>query len=117
MVMADDEEKRHRKKKEEERKKQEQKRIQELRLKRRMRSLHDKHRERRKKDCILGMPFIMAFQGDPAGLFYCNDIPDTFELIPRTGNYKGNTPLERLKTYIRHHVVQIAKKVLIYKAS
>lgn len=112
--MSDDEEKRRKRKKEEEERK---KREQELKLKSRLRTLHDRHRERRKKDCMLGMPFVLAFQGDPAGFFYCNDLPKTFELIPRTKMYKGDTPLERLKKYMRHHVVQIAKRILIYKAA
>lgn len=109
--MSDEE--RKRRKREEERKKQ----LQKLRQLHKRRSLHDKHKERRKKDCMIGMPFIIAFQGDPTQLFYCNDFPKTWELIPRTNVFpKYMKPLERLKQYMRHHVVHIAKKVLIYKA-
>jgi len=88
-------------------------------LKRKQRSLHKKHRDRRKKDCILGMPFIMAFVGDPARLFYCADIPKTFELIPRTSMYPWlyTSPFERLQMYLNHHVTQMHGKVLIYKAA
>ena len=67
---------------------------------------------------MIGLPFIVAFQGDPAQLYYCADIPKTYELIPRTDKYpwEYNTPLARLKTYMEHHVTQIHGKVLIYKA-
>lgn len=107
------EEERKRRKREEERKKE----LQKLRQLQKRRSLHDKHKRRRKKDCMIGLPFIVAFQGDPAQLFYCNDIPRTFELIPRTSNYPRHMySLARLKQYMKHHVVHIAKKVLIYKA-
>lgn len=107
------EEERKRRKREEEKKKE----LQRLRELHKRRSLHDKHKERRKKDCMIGMPFIIAFQGDPAGLFYCNDIPDRYELIPRTSRFPRQTDmLARLKQYMKHHVVHIAKKVLIYKA-
>lgn len=86
--------------------------------KRKRRSLHKKHKDRRKKDCILGMPFIIAFEGDPARLFYCADIPKTYELVPRTSMYPWivEGPLERLKRYLDHHVTQMHSKVLIYKA-
>ena len=108
--MSTEEEKRRKKREEE-------KRRQELLQRKKYRSLHDKHRERRKKDCMIGMPFIIAFQGDPAGKFYCNDYPDTFELIPRTKQYpKYTNPFQRLKTYLKHHVTSIHRKVLIYKA-
>lgn len=108
------EEDRKRRKHEEERKKE----LQKLRELQKRRSLHRKHKERRKKDCMIGLPFIIAFQGDPAQLFYCNDIPRTFELIPRTEKYPFYmlSALDRLKQYMKHHVVHIAKKVLIYKA-
>jgi len=111
-----DEEERKRKKHEEERKKQLQ--LQALRKLQKRRSLHDKHKERRKRDCMIGMPFIIAFTGDPAGLFYCADIPQTFELIPRTSNFPNRwmQPFARLKQYLWHHVTCIAKKILIYKA-
>lgn len=86
-------------------------------LKKKRHSLHDKHKDRRKKDCILGMPFIIAFQGDPTKTYYCADYPSSFELIPRTDKYpKYSGPFKRLKTYLDHHVTQIHNKVLIYKA-
>jgi hypothetical protein len=62
------------------------------------------------------MPFITAYTGDPAMPFYCNDIRNpstgdaTYELIREEG------PFVRLKRYMKHHVVNISKKVLIYKA-
>jgi hypothetical protein len=112
------EEERRRKKREEERKKQAQRQAMEQLQRRKHRSLHDKHNERRKKDCILGMPFIVAFQGDPSKTFYCADHPETFELIPRTGRFpKYERPLARLARYLDHHVTQIHAKVLIYKAA
>ena len=116
--MKDKNKKQDQRKKEEEKKKIKQ--LQDLQLIHRRRSLHDKHKERRKRDNMIFMPFIIAFQGDPSGKFYCNDIPDTFELIPRTKNYHGlyaDKPLSRLKKYMAHHVVHIAKKVLIWKAA
>lgn len=111
--MTTDEERRRKRKREEEKKKE----LQRLRQLHKRRSLHDKHKERRKKDCMIGMPFIIAFQGDPAQKFYCNDIPNSFELIPRTSRFPMHIyPLARLKQYMKHHVVHIAKKVLIWKA-
>jgi hypothetical protein len=64
---------------------------------------------------MLHMPFIIAFQGDPAMPFYCNDVRDCdgtpiYELI------KGERNLARLKRYMAHHVTSIYAKVLIYKA-
>jgi|YelNatPaOPRAMG01_1025707.scaffolds.fasta_scaffold102993_1 hypothetical protein len=107
------------KRKREQRKKQQniRKQKQQTEFKRKYRSIHDKHRERRKKDCMIGLPFITAFQGDPARLFYCADIPDRYELIPRTNNYPDwEKPLGRLMRYLDHHITQIHNKVLVYKA-
>lgn len=103
-----------RKKKDREREKLRQ--TQELIHRRKLRTLHDRHRDRRKKDCMLGMPFIIAFQGDPARPFYCNDVHDIYgepiyELIREEG------PFVRLKRYMNHHVVSLHAKVLIYKAA
>ena len=85
---------------------------------RKKRSLHAKHKKHRKKDCIMGMPFIIAFHGDPAQLYYCADIPKTYELIPRTVKYpwQYNSSLARLKRYMEHYVTQISGKILIFKA-
>ena len=117
VMPTEEEERRRRKKREEERKRQMLKQHQELREVHKRRSLHDKHRERRKRDCMIGMPFVIAFHGDPAGKFYCNDYPDTFELIPRTSRFpKYEKPLARLARYQKHHVTSIHRKILIYKA-
>lgn len=104
------------KKKQQTRERQRVRQVQLLRKKRR--SLHDKHKDRRKKDCMIGLPFIIAFHGDPSQLFYCADIPKTYELIPRTNNYPWSWegPLARLMRYLDHHVTQIHNKVLIWKA-
>jgi hypothetical protein len=64
---------------------------------------------------MMGMPFVTAYMGDPAMPFFCNDIRDihgnaTYELIKKEG------PFVRLKRYMKHHVVNISKKILIYKA-
>jgi len=122
--MTDEEE---RKKRDKERKEKERKRAierervsqhQRLVERHKYRSLHDKHKERRKRDCMIGLPFIIAFQGDPTMTYYCADLPQSFELIPRTERYPSNkSPFERLATYLKHHVTQIHAKVLIYKAS
>lgn len=97
----------HRHRKEEQKKK----------LKKRL-SLHLKHKERRKKDNMIGLPFIIAFQGDPARPFYCNDVMDkgihTYELIHKDGSW--DKAFARLKTYLAHHVVSMTAKILIYKA-
>jgi hypothetical protein len=121
--MADrrEEEERRKKRREEERRKQlmrsrEQQR-QSLLQRNRMHQLYERERRRRKKDCMIGMPFIIAFQGDPTRLYYCNDLPDHYELIPRTPNYHGSTPFMRLLTYQLNHVVTMNGKVLIYKAA
>jgi len=78
----------------------------------------ERKKRRRKRDCNLGMPFIIAFQGDPTQLYYCADFPTSFELIPRTRKYPWNynSPFARLKRYMKHHVTSLHKKVLIYKA-
>lgn len=78
----------------------------------------DRRRRRRKKDPTLGMPFIIAFHGDPAQTYYCADYPSSFELIPRTTKYpwKFQKPFSRLKHYMWHHVTCMHDKVLIYKA-
>lgn len=107
----DEEERRRRKKREEEKKKQLQKSL----LKSRCRLLHDRNRRRRKKDCMIGLPFIVAYQGDPAQNFYCNDVRDghgnaCYELIRHEG------PFIRLKRYMKHHIINLSKKVLVYKA-
>jgi hypothetical protein len=88
---------------------------QQQRRKKKKKNLHDKHKERRKHDCMIFLPFIVAYQGDPAQNFYCNDIRDghnnaTYELIRHEG------PFVRLKRYMKHHVLNISKKVLIWKA-
>jgi hypothetical protein len=67
---------------------------------------------------MIGLPFIIAFQGDPAQTYYCADRPTDWELIPRTDMFPKNmTPLARLKMYMWHHVTSLARKVLIYKAA
>jgi len=82
-----------------------------------MMSWKERKRRRRKRDCSLGLPFIIAFQGDPTQTYYCADLPRTFELIPRTRKYPAYAhPLGRLKYYMKHHVTQMHSKVLIYKA-
>lgn len=83
-----------------------------------MRQFIERRRRRRKKDCMIGLPFIVAFQGDPARLFYCNDIPKYYELIPRTNKYPNIiSPLVRLMRYMKHHVVWMHTKILIWKAA
>ena len=63
------------------------------------------------------MPFVIAFQGDPAQMFYCADYPMSYELIPRTRNYtRYAAPLQRLLKFMRHHVSGIGTRVLIHKA-
>jgi len=113
-----EEEERRRKKKEEERRKQlsRSRQNQELIFKRRYRTIHDRNRRRRKRDCALGMPFILAFQGDPARPFYCNDVRDGREPIYELIKSENGT-LSRLRRYMLHHVVQMQAKVLIYKAA
>jgi hypothetical protein len=122
--MTDEED---RKKREKERKEKERKRTierervyqhQRLVERHKYRNLHDKHKDRRKRDCMIGLPFIIAFQGDPTMTYYCADLPTSFELIPRTERYPSNkSPFERLATYLDHHVVSLHVKILIYKAS
>lgn len=90
--------------------------IQKTRKKRR--SLLERCRRRRKRDCMIGLPFIIGFAGDPAQLYYCADFTTSYELIPRTQRYPWDyeTPFARLKRYTAHHITQIHNKVLIYKA-
>jgi hypothetical protein len=123
----DDDDRRRRKKDEERRKKEQRERqrshlMQVLRLRERSRrrTLHDKHRDRRKKDCMMGIPFILAFQGDPAREFYCND-QHGYELIHAHtmtiwGISRTENALERLERYMEKHVVWMGHKVYIYQA-
>ena len=84
---------------------------------RKKRSLHAKHKKRRKKDCMIGLPFVTAFLGDPTRLYYCADYPISYELIPRTSIYPAYMrPFERLGTFGMHHVTQIHGKILIFEA-
>lgn len=121
--MTDEEKRREERKKKEEKRKTELQRSrehqrQELLHKRKFRTLHDKHRDRRKKDCMIGLPFVIAFQGDPAQNFFCNDI-HSYELIHdevgRTDSLRDKA-FYRLIRYMDHHVVTMHAKVLIYKA-
>ena len=54
------------------------------------RSLHDKHRRRRKKDLMPNIPFLVAYQGDPAmgSYYFCNDVirngVHNYQLITRS---------------------------------
>jgi hypothetical protein len=81
-----------------------------------------KKEQRRKKDCSIGMPFIIAFQGDPARKFYCNDVRDNgepvYELIHAQSERMGymEKKFARLRRYLHNHVVSMNAKVLIYKA-
>lgn len=76
--------------------KQKERRKQIQRLKKRRRSLHDKHKRRRKKDMMIGMPFVVAYQGDPAmgPYLYCDQVR-TFKLI----SPPSEKPFARLYRY------------------
>jgi len=88
------------------------------------RKLKKKHKLRRHKDCMIGLPFIVAFQGDPAQSFFCNDVVDyetkvhNYELIYShcSNAYFREKPLTKLLRYMSHHVMSIQGKILIYKA-
>lgn len=108
-----DKEREGKKRQEEERRRSKQHQISILRT----RSLHEKHKERRKRDCMIGLPLIIAFHGDPARMFFCADYPTSYELIPRTSWYpKRGRPWERIKQYTSHHITSISLRVLVYKA-
>lgn len=114
----DEECKKREEKRKKEQKRRQQRQLQEQRHSRLIRYFIDKRRKRRKKDCMLGLPFIIGFQGDPMRLFYCNDIPKYYELIPRTELYPHcYGPFERLKKYMKHFVIKMHGKVLIWKAT
>jgi hypothetical protein len=119
--MTDDDrrkEEERKKKKEEERRKLilriRERQAQELIHSKKHRTLHDKNRDRRKKDCMIGMPFIIAYQGDPAQNFFCNDVihdgVHDYDLI------FGERNFARLERYLARHVVTLHARVLIYKA-
>jgi len=91
-------------------------RIQKQRNTKRRRSLHDKHRKRRKKDLMIGMPFIVGYQGDPAmgSRFFCNDVRGYQLIAP-----KGYKPFERLHKYLMKAISSIFKidfKILVKEA-
>jgi len=86
--------------------------------KRKQRSLHDKHRMRRKKDLMVGMPFIIGYQGDPAmgNRFYCNDIRSFKLIVPN----KFDKPFARLYRYQMKAIASILMfdmKILVKEAS
>ena len=79
------------------------------------RSLHDKHRRRRKKDLVPNIPFIVAYQGDPAmgAYYYCNDA-HYYKLIGAT-----KRPFDRLERYLMKGIASIFAlegKILIKEA-
>lgn len=85
--------------------------------KRRKRSLHDKHKRRRKKDMMIGMPFIIGYQGDPAmgvAYMYCDQVR-TYKLI-NAGWFK---PFARLQRYLAKPILTmfaIQGKILVKEA-
>ena len=94
--------------------KKRQKRVQKRAKKRR--SLHDKHRRRRKKDMMIGIPFLVAYNGDPAmgNYIFCDQVR-SFKLI----NYGWNKPFARLAKYLMKPVKSmflVANKILIKEA-
>lgn len=79
------------------------------------RSLHDKHREQR-RDLTLNMPFIIAYQGDPAmgNYFYCNDLHIHKLISPETEG-----PFARLQRYLNKGIASIFMeegKILVKEA-
>jgi hypothetical protein len=85
-------------------------------------NLHKKHKERRKRDAIPGLPFIITFQGDPAKDFRCEDVHDsinkhTYVLVPRKANYYYTLGLSRLACYMHHRITRLYEgQLLVYKA-
>lgn len=96
-------------------KQKDKKKRQKQKAQRRIRSLHDKHRRRRKKDLVPNIPFIVAYQGDPAmgAYYFCNDVHD-YKLIGSTLK-----PFERLKRYQMKGIASLFKldgKILVKEA-
>lgn len=91
------------------------------REKQKKRSLHRKHKDRRKKDVVPNLPFIIGFQGDPAMDFRCEDVHGDsgnqlhiYRLNPIYGENRG---LRRLSTYFSKKITRLHMgQVLIYKA-
>jgi len=83
------------------------------------RSLHKKHKDRRKKDLTNGLPFIIAYHGDPAmgmGYFYCNDL-HSYKLIAPKDRYEK--AFARLKRYQKKPIASMFKlegKILVKEA-
>lgn len=73
-----------------------------------------KHKERR-KDVTRKMPFIIAYQGDPARRFRCAMVGyrDHYDLTPMWIGCKGEG-LSRLKRFSKNKVAEIGKNGLIY---
>jgi len=99
------------KQKRRQKKKQRQKQLE----RKKRRSLHDKHRRRRKKDLMPNIPFLVAYQGDPAmgAYYYCNDVHG-YQLIGAT-----RRPFERLQRYLMKGIASIFKldgKILVKEA-
>jgi len=78
------------------------------RRKKRMR----KNKRRRKRDVIMGLPLLIAFQGDPARHFRCGQSPklrDYYELIPSSEKRIKLNPRNKklhLLNYYKAHQVQ-----------
>ena len=91
------------------------KKLAELQRKKR-RTLHEKHRERR-KDMIVKMPFIIGYQGDPAmgiAYMYCDQVR-TFKLIAP----KVDKTFARLRKYAMKPIKSLFKvkgKILVKEA-
>jgi len=85
------------------------------------RSLHKKSKDRRKKDVMPNLPFIIAFQGDPSVDFRCEDMHDYrregYHYYTLTGMRGGENGLRRLARYKTHKITRFHMgQVLVYKA-
>lgn len=83
---------------------------------RKKRSLHDKHKRRRKKDMMIGIPFLVAYNGDPAmgNYLFCDQVR-SYKLI----NYGWNKPFARLHKYLMKPIKSmflVANKILVKEA-
>lgn len=90
------------------------------RQKRKQKQRREKKKERRKKDTTQGMPFIIAYQGDPARNYRCGQAPSFrlyYELINASPERLLRNPhlhgFDLLSRYKKHPVQDAGLKGFI----
>lgn len=67
--------------------------------------------QRKRRDTVKGMPFRLAFMGDPARAFRCQDYR-SYNLTPR--HKQGDHPFHLLAQYAHHRVAEALQANILY---